>query len=94
MKTGCRAERLEKIGECYAMPGGSDELIHVFVARTLTRERQALDVGEVIDEVRPFDVGEIESMIGRGEIRDAKTLVALFLILSRRAGGIRIDFTT
>ena len=90
-ETGYRAARLDKIGECYAMPGGGDQLLHLYVARGLTRETQALDDGEVIDEVRAFDVGELERMIGRGEIRDAKTLVGLLLALGGRPDGVRIE---
>jgi len=77
-ETGYAARRLSKIGECYAMPGSSDELIHVFRADDLTQGPQRLDPGETIAEVRAFRVREIADMIGRGEIRDAKTLVALF----------------
>ena len=92
-ETGYEAARWEKAGACYAMPGGSDEIIHVYFAHGLARGARALDAGEVIDEVRPFDVLELERMIGRGEIRDAKTLVGLFFALSRRPGGVRIEFT-
>ena len=91
-EAGYRAARWEKIGECYAMPGGSDEVIHVFFAHDLAKGEQALDAGEVIHEVRALDGGELERMIGRGEIRDAKTLVGLFFALGRRSGGVRIDF--
>ena len=77
-ETGYRAGALEKVGECYAMPGSSDEIIHVYFARNLTKSEQDLDLGEVIDEVRPFGRGELEGMIARREIRDAKTLIALF----------------
>ena len=63
------------------MPGMSDELIHLYFARDLTMKGQDLDLGEVIDEVRPFTKAEIDGMIGRGEIRDAKTLVGLFYAL-------------
>jgi ADP-ribose pyrophosphatase len=83
-ETGYEAARFEKVSECYAMPGMSDELIHVFFARDLDRREQSLDVGEVIYEVRPFRVPEIEAMLAGGEIRDAKTLVGLFFALRSR----------
>ncbi|MFN0084842.1 MAG: NUDIX hydrolase [Blastocatellia bacterium] len=82
-ETGYEAARWEKICECYVMPGMSDELMHVFFARDLTPGEQSLDVGEVIDEVRPFTLAEIDSMISGGGIRDAKTLVGLFYALRR-----------
>jgi ADP-ribose pyrophosphatase len=80
-ETGYEAGELEKVSECYAMPGTSDELIHVFFARKLTRREQSLDAGEIIYEIKPFSRAEIGSMIAGGEIRDAKTLVGLFLAL-------------
>ena len=82
-ETGYRAAELEKVCECYAMPGSSDERIHVFFARGLLRGDQALDLGEVILEVRPFERRKLDAMIERGEIRDAKTLIGLFYALRR-----------
>lgn len=77
-ETGYEARSLEKICECYAMPGMSDELIHVFFARELMKREQSLDIGEVIYEVRPFSFAEIVAMITQGKVRDAKTLIGLF----------------
>lgn len=85
-ETGCEATALEKAGECYAIPGMSDELIHIFFASGLTRREQALDIGEVIYEIRPFSFAELKRMIAEGEIRDAKTLVGLFLAFNARPG--------
>lgn len=80
-ETGYTARRLEKVCECYAMPGSSDELMHVFFARTLEQHEPERDLGEIIDEVSPFRLTEIDAMITRREIRDAKTLVGLFYAL-------------
>jgi len=80
-ETGYKAETLEKVCECYAMPGMSDEVMHVFFARGLTRNEQSLDEDEIINEVRAFSLDDLEGMIGGGEIRDAKTLVGLFYAL-------------
>ena len=77
-ETGYKASTLEKVCECYAMPGTSDEVMHIFLARGLVEGRQDLDTGEVIDELRPVALSEIDAMIARGEIRDAKSLVGLF----------------
>lgn len=89
-ETGYDAGRLEKVCECYAMPGSSDELMHIYFAWELEQREQALDVGEVIYEIRGFSGEELALMIGNGEIRDAKTLVGLFQALSRRPGGVQI----
>jgi len=89
-ETGYEAGHLEKVAECYAMPGSNDEIIHIFEARELTQGEQSLDTGELINEIRSFSGEKLESMIARGEIRDAKTLVGLLLVLSRRPHGVRI----
>jgi ADP-ribose pyrophosphatase len=90
-ETGYRAGRLEKVAECYAMPGSNDELIHVFFAYDLTASNRSPDIGEVILEVRGVSLPELERMVAAGEIRDAKTLVALFYALSRPPRGLQID---
>ncbi len=88
-ETGYETAQLEKAGECYAMPGSSDQIIHVFFARRLTLREQSLDIGEVIDQIKDFSRDEIEKMIENGEIRDAKTLVGLFLGLRQSTGSTR-----
>src|SRR5215813_5336889 len=88
-ETGYEAEVLEKVCEYYAMPGSSDEIIHVFFARGLKRHEQSLDEDEIIYEIRAFSLSELEEMTVRCEIRDAKTLVGLFYALRRRPYGGR-----
>ena len=77
-ETGYQPAELQKVCECYAMPGSSDELMHVFFARGLAQHEPELDFGEIIEEVRPFTLADIDAMIMRREIRDAKTLIGLF----------------
>ena len=89
-ETGYEAGRWEKVGECFAMPGGNDHLIHVFIARDLVPGPQALEPGELISEVRAFPAAELIAMIARGDVRDAKSLVGLFHALARRPGGVRL----
>ncbi len=84
-EAGYEAGRLEKFAECYAIPGSGDELMHFYFADDLVKREQALDVGEIISEVRSFTLTEIEKMILNGEIRDAKTLIGLFYALRRNA---------
>ena len=89
-ETGYAAKRLEKVAEWYAMPGGNDLRVHLFVARGLEPAAQSLDDGEFVDEVRPFSPEDLEHMIALGTIEDAKTLVGLLHVLGRRPRGIRI----
>ncbi len=88
-ETGFAANRLEKVAECYAIPGSGDELMHFYFAFDLQKREQSLDVGEMISEVKAFSLAEIEAMIDRGEIRDAKTLIGLFYALRRNARANR-----
>jgi ADP-ribose pyrophosphatase len=89
-ETGYEAGTLTKIAEWYAMPGGNDLRVHLFLAADLRRGLQRLDEGEFIDEVRPFAPDDLTAMIARGDIRDAKTLAGLLHVLGRRPGGVRI----
>jgi len=89
-ETGYSAERIEKVVECYTNPGSSDQLMHVFFAFGLRKGEQELDEGELIRETRPFSTAELVNLIRRKEIRDAKTLIALFFALSRRPSGLEI----
>ena len=86
-ETGYHTGEMEKVCECYTMPGTSDELMHVFFARRLAKREQSLDLGEVIEEVRPFRLADISKMIDRADIHDAKTLVGLFYALRRRSNS-------
>ena len=89
-ETGYEAAELARIAEWYAMPGGNDMRVYLFAARRLVCRAQRLDDGEVILEVRAFSASELEGMIARGEIQDAKTLAGLLHTLGRRPGGIHL----
>jgi ADP-ribose pyrophosphatase len=86
-EVGYRAREFQKIGEIYPVPGYSDELIHIFLATGLTPGRQNLDADEVLD-VKPIALEETLEMIKRGEIRDAKTIIALFFTELKVSGNI------
>jgi len=86
-EVGYRARAFQKIGEIYPVPGYSDELIHIFLATGLTPGRQNLDADEVLD-VKPIALEETLEMIKRGEIRDAKTIIALFFTALKVSGNI------
>jgi ADP-ribose pyrophosphatase len=87
-ETGYEAEEIKEVCQCYALPGTSDELMHVMFAHRLKKREQSLDIGEVIEEVRPFSVVEISAAMNRAEINDAKTLVGLFYALRRGDGEV------
>jgi ADP-ribose pyrophosphatase len=81
---GYRARELRQVAFFYTTPGFCDEAMHVFRATSLEPSSAKGDEDERI-EVRAFPLAELEAMIGRGEIREGKTLVAILLELRRPA---------
>jgi len=83
-ETGYHAKKLEKIHEFYSCPGICDELMHLYLATGLTAGRPDREATEQIEN-RIVSREEIAEMIAGGLIRDAKTLVGLYALLSRRS---------
>jgi ADP-ribose pyrophosphatase len=67
----------------YTTPGFTDEKIHLFLATGLTRGVAALEPDEFI-EVVTVPLAEALQLIERGEIRDAKTVIALLFAAGYR----------
>ena len=76
-ETGYRARQWESLGCVLPVPGYSDEKIDLFLARRLESAVQQLDSDEMI-EVHTIPMNIVISMIDRGDINDAKTVVAVF----------------
>ena len=86
-ETGCTAESIAPIGGFFTTPGFIDEYIHLFIATGLTRGAPKPEVDEFIQQgSHPLQVAL--RMMDRGEIVDAKTMLALLtadrLIRERR----------
>jgi ADP-ribose pyrophosphatase len=75
-EAGQRAGRLERLGEIWTTPGFTDERIHLFAAFELEPVAQRLEDDEVIEVVRVRFDRALE-MIWTGELRDAKSALAL-----------------
>lgn len=75
-ETGVAAERIERLTSIYTTPGFTDEVIHLFWAQGLTQGETARERDEFI-EVVPQPLSHVLSSIRGGEIRDAKTVVAI-----------------
>ncbi|NMG74758.1 NUDIX domain-containing protein [Aromatoleum diolicum] len=76
-ETGYEAVEWQYLGVMHPCIGYSDERIEIFLARELTHVGDALDEGEFL-EIVSFSVDEVMSAVHKGEITDAKTIVALF----------------
>lgn len=80
-ETGVKAERLALLSVFYSSPGFSNEKIYLFRAEGMREGESHPDEDEFLD-VAWVPLEEARAMAERGEIRDAKTLVALLRIES------------
>jgi ADP-ribose pyrophosphatase len=83
-ETGYRASRSRNLGTFAMTPGFCDEVLHFVHADGLTDGEQELDEDERI-VVQTFTIEEAESLLARGEIADAKTLIALLWMRGNRS---------
>ena len=77
-ETDYRAGVFTRLGKIYPVPGYSTEVIHIFKAETLTRQKGIKDSDEVI-RTKILHNSEVNKLFRAGRITDAKTLCALSL---------------
>ncbi len=77
-ETGYKPGKIEPLGGFYPAPGYTTEYIHLFVASQLIESRLPADEDEFI-EVDHVTLADALAMIERGEIQDAKTIIALLM---------------
>jgi ADP-ribose pyrophosphatase len=78
-ETGLRAASLDHLGKLFFAYGLSDQSFDVWLATGLEPGEQALEATEADLRVARFGVAELESMIARGDVRDAATVAAWHL---------------
>ena len=77
---GVKAEKMELMFVMYPSPGYTSEVIRIYRATGLTAACQHLDEDEFLS-AKWIDKPVLKEMIDSGEIKDAKTLVALLKVL-------------
>ena len=77
-ETGYKPGKIEALGGFYTAPGYTTEYIHLFVASQLIESRLPADEDEFI-EVDYVTLVDALIMIEKGEIEDAKTIIALLM---------------
>lgn len=82
-ETGMVADKWELLGAFRPSPGYTDEKLYVYIARELKEGSQHLDADEFLD-VERYDLFRAVKMIERGEITDAKTVIAIYKYLIDR----------
>ena len=80
-EAGYTARAVTPLTPIYTTPGFTDEVIHLFVAEGLEPGVTAREADEFM-EVHELRWSEVRRLIRAGDIRDAKTLVALLLVES------------
>jgi ADP-ribose pyrophosphatase len=86
-EAGRRAGRLEALGPIWTTPGFTDEVIHLFAAFDLEEIPMRHEPDEVI-EVVEMPLARALGMVWSGELRDAKSALAL-LHAAHRIGFLR-----
>lgn len=81
-ETGFDAKEWTLLSSFWASPGYVDEKMNLFLAKDLT-EGKAEPMEDERIEIGWFGKDELQQMVRRGEIQDAKTLVGYFLWLDR-----------
>jgi ADP-ribose pyrophosphatase len=85
-EVGARAATVEHVLSFFATPGFCDEVMHLFRATGLTLGPARPEADEQI-ETRWVTLAEARGMAERGEVKDAKTLLAVMLEERRRVEG-------
>lgn len=84
-ETGYRATEWALAAQLHNAPAYSNEFIEIWFARGLTLGERQLDRGEFLD-VCTMGEAELDALASRGELTDAKTLIALMWLQKWRFG--------
>ena len=72
------AEKLVQIGSIYLVPGYSNELNHIFLAKDLKPDPLQQDEDEFLS-IKKYTGEELADLIRAGDLLDSKSLAALYL---------------
>lgn len=84
-ETGYTAESVRHLVSFYPTCGYSNEYLHIYICRGLTKGETHWDATECMD-ILEIDIEELIGMIMRNEIKDSKTIIGL--LYARQAGEI------
>jgi len=75
-ETGIKADEIISLGSIYPSPGFSSEVLHLYLARKLTFKEAHPDENEIV-QTEKIHFDDLEEMVLSGEIKDAKTVIAV-----------------
>ena len=90
-ETGYSAAEWAYAGVLHNAIAYSDEGIHIYFARGLTRGEQKLDAGEFLELVT-HTADDLDQLVARGELTDAKTLIGLLWLQRWQQGAWPLDW--
>ena len=77
---GIKAEKMELLFSMYPSPGYTSEIVRIYRATGLTKTVANLDEDEFLS-AEWIEKSRLKTMIEKGEIKEAKTLIALLFAL-------------
>lgn len=92
-ETGHQAAEWAHAGVLHNAIAYSDEGIHIFFARGLSRGERCLDAGEFL-EVVTHTPAELDAWVAQGDVTDAKTLIGLLWLQRWQQGGWPLHWQT
>jgi ADP-ribose pyrophosphatase len=78
-ETGYTTNHINKLGFITTTPGFCTEVLHIFLASDLTEGDHKREEGEHGMEVLELSLDEVEEMIKKGDIVDAKTISGIYM---------------
>lgn len=81
-ETGCKTDTLEPLGVVYPTCGYSNEKIYLYLAKNYITTHTNFDIDEDI-ESKWYSIKEVNEMIQKGVIKDAKTIIAFYNYLNK-----------
>lgn len=85
-ETGYTAKNVRLLTAFYPSVGYSEEVLYLYLCTDLTEGETCPDENEAL-EIERIDVEELFSMVMKGEIHDAKTIIAIMMVREQIASG-------
>lgn len=90
-ETGYSADKIKYMTCFYPSVGYSEEKLYLYLCTGLEAGETSFDENEAID-IEERDIDELSQMIMRGEINDAKTIIAVLMVKEElRSGRLQLN---
>ncbi len=78
-ETGYKAKHVQSLGDFFPTPGFANEILYIYMATGLYEGEVKLDEDEFVETVK-YPLDQLVDMVMQGEIRDAKTIIAILKV--------------